>query len=133
MHLKTLPCKVAGKIDLAYAIDGLVTVVDWKSGTSSGLGEDSLQLAAYGLWAIEHFGCTPETLRVCKVHLGSGEIDFFPIDATVLAMARTRIIQDAERMAYVEPWAEAGVIEAFTPNKKEAICRLCAFKGVCYA
>ncbi len=133
MHLKTLPCKAAGKIDLAYIANGVVTIVDWKSGGSGGLGEDSLQLAAYGLWAIEHFGCSPEALRVCKVHLGSGEIDFFPINADVLHAARTRIIQDAERMATLDQWARDGVVDVFTPNKKETICRLCAFRGICYA
>jgi len=47
-----LPCRIDGKVDVAYQQNGIITIVDWKSGTDDSSGDDSLQLAAYALWAI---------------------------------------------------------------------------------
>jgi CRISPR/Cas system-associated exonuclease Cas4 (RecB family) len=132
IRLKTLPCKVIGKVDLAYEVDDRVTVVDWKSGRHDGSGEDSLQLAVYGLWAIEHFQCDVERLRVGKAYLASGNVTFFPINADILNAARIRIVQDAERMIVMEKYGRESRSDAFTPCLNPAICRMCAFRGVCY-
>src|SRR5690606_13288058 len=69
--LKTLGCKVEGQIDLAYQTDDAITIVDWKIGEEDGIGEDSLQMAVYVLWALDHFNCSPHQVRVFKAYLGS--------------------------------------------------------------
>ena len=131
LKLSGLPCKVGGRLDLAYRSDGQATIVDWKLGAGDGGGDDSLQLAVYGLWAVEHFGCQPETLRICKAYLGSGEVAEFRIDRAVLAAARARIIQDAERMAAVDRYGRDAIAAAFTPCAHPAVCGLCAFQRAC--
>lgn len=131
-HLRGLPCRATGKIDLAYRDGDDVVVIDWKLGVGDGYGEDSLQLAAYGLWAMDHFKCRSTQLKVCKVHLTSREIHTFTINDEVLAAARIRIIQDAERMAALERYGQAGTANAFTPRLVRNICRTCTFEGVCY-
>jgi ATP-dependent exoDNAse (exonuclease V) beta subunit len=125
--------RITGQIDLAYQQDGTVSLVDWKLGGDDGTGDDSLQLAAYALWAIQHFNCTPEALRVYKVHLSTGEIVSFNADANVIASARARIEQDAERMMVLQRYGEQAIAEAFTRCLEPAICRQCVFERVCYA
>jgi hypothetical protein len=130
--LRSLPCVVEGKLDLAYENDGGIAVVDWKLGASDGTGDDSLQLAVYALWAISQFGCNADKVRVSKVHLSSGETVDFKVDDKVLAAARSRIIQDAERIAILQEYGQMAIVDAFTPCGKPAVCRMCAFQKACH-
>lgn len=132
LSLDSLPCKVTGKIDLAFEDNGYVTVVDWKLGKANGIGDDSLQLAVYGLWAVEHFGCHPDRLKVCKVHLSSNDVVYFRAGEEVLHEAVLRILQDAERMAYWDEYGRNGVSEAFTPCSQLRVCRSCIYEEICY-
>ena len=131
LTISGLPCAASGQLDLAYAREGRVTIVDWKTGAGDGSGDDSLQLAVYALWAVEHFGCRPADLRVCKAHLTTGKVVEFRADDGVLADARARIAQDAERMVAVDRYGRDGVAAAFTPSPRPALCALCAYQRVC--
>jgi len=133
IRLQSLPCRVVGKIDLAYPLARGAVVVDWKSGSADSFGEDSLQLAIYGLWAIEHFGCDPTDLKVYKVFLSSREIVPFSISAALLEDAKIRVVQDAERMATLDAYGRDGIHAAFTPRLSKNICRLCEYEAICYA
>ncbi|NMC59736.1 MAG: PD-(D/E)XK nuclease family protein, partial [Candidatus Methanofastidiosa archaeon] len=130
LHTVT-PCKIDGRVDLAYKDDSTIRVVDWKLGNEDGIGDDSLQLAAYGLWAVETMKYSPESIRVCKVHFGSEAIVNFDCNSQVLSTARARIMQDAERMAFLEDYGKNACIEAFTPCAQESLCRQCAYLGIC--
>lgn len=116
LTLQGLPCQVDGKLDLAFGSGGGGVVVDWKLGGSSNGGNDSLQLAVYALWASCHFACEPEAITVCKAHLATGDIAYFSVTERVLANARARIIQDAERMSTVDkiaPMERRTLLQAF--------------------
>jgi hypothetical protein len=126
-----LPCRVEGKVDFAFRDNRGVTVVDWKMGSSDGSGDDSLQLAVYALWAVEHFACKPDDLRVCKAQLGSRDVVDFRADLPVLRAARALIAQDAERMVTLHEYGQAGVVEAFSPCLKPAVCNGCRFQRAC--
>lgn len=130
LHTVT-PCKIDGRLDLAYKDDSTTRVVDWKLGNDDGVGDDSLQLAAYGLWAVETMKAPPESIRICKVHFGSEAIVNFACNSQVLSTARARIMQDAERMAFLEYYGKNARKEAFTPCVQESICRQCAYLGIC--
>lgn len=132
MSLSGLPCKVSGKIDLAFQDGSAVNVVDWKLGQANYDGDNSLQLAVYGLWAIQHFGCQPEQLRVFTAHLSSSEINPFRADKEALQAAKLLILQDAERMAYMDQYGRDGVAEAFTPCWQPLVCHTCIYEGLCY-
>jgi hypothetical protein len=123
--------RVDGKVDLAYARDDCVTIVDWKMGPSDGSGDESLQLAVYALWALDHFGCEPSALRLAEAHLGSRDVVDFGVDGSILDAARARIVQDVVRMATVEPYGDAGTEEAFSPCLMPAICNACPFQRAC--
>lgn len=125
-------CPVNGIVDLAFRDTTGVTIVDWKSGASDTTGDESLQLAVYGMWALTHFPCTVDDLRICKIHLGSGTIVDFHIDPSIIAAARARIEQDIERLAVVHDYGQRGVADAFTPCLQPAVCHTCAFERECY-
>lgn len=131
LSLPGLACKIGGVLDLAYAEEGQVTIVDWKSGGSDGNGTESLQLAAYALWAQNYFQVAPEAIHIYKAFLREATLEEFPVTAHLLDRARVRILQDAERMAQVQPYGEAGRVEVFTPCGHIRVCRLCPFQRVC--
>jgi len=131
LRLPGFACKVDGRLDLAYPEAEGVTIVDWKSGTNDGDGTDSLQLAAYALWAKAHYQVSPAAIHIYKAFLRDAEVVAFPMTEQLLDQARVRIIQDAERMAQVQPYGERGCFEAFTPCEQKGICRLCSFQRLC--
>ncbi len=131
LSLQISGCRVRGRLDLAFSSSPGGTVVDWKLSGVSGQGDDSLQLAVYALWAAEQFGCDPLAVTVCKAHLLAEKIAYFEPRANTFANARSRILQDIERMAALDDYGRRGVIEAFTPCAKPEICKFCAFQKVC--
>ncbi len=131
LRLPEFPCKVDGRLDLAYTDADGVAIIDWKSGMSDGDGTDSLQLSAYALWARAHYQVAPEAMHISKAFLRGAEVVTFPVTEHLLDQARARIIQDAERMAQVQHYGETGRIEAFTPCEQIGICRSCPFQSTC--
>jgi|SRR5437879_414378 len=125
------PGPVSGKVDLAAPSEHGATVVDWKIGSASDGGAESLQLAMYGMWAMTEFRVSGENVRVAKAHLVSQEVVEFKADQQAFANARVRILQDFERMAILHGYGKAGEIGAFTPNPQQGVCRLCPFRGMC--
>jgi hypothetical protein len=129
-RVQGLPCKVEGQVDLAFADDASITVVDWKLGVSDGTGDDSLQLAVYALWAEQRWPGAA-SIQVYKAYLGDeGLVKWEFTDARRLA-ARARIIQDAERMATLQEYGEDGVVDAFTPCAQRGVCAQCSYVRVC--
>jgi PD-(D/E)XK nuclease superfamily len=129
--LRGFPVSVSGKIDMASRSDSGATVVDWKTGTPSEGGAESLQLATYGIWATVEFGLLPEQVSIAKAYLPTQEVVHFNASEDAFANARARILQDAERMVILHRYGKSGTMEAFTPNPQFGVCRLCQFRGVC--
>lgn len=130
-RIRDLPCRVRGRVDLVTLEDGKITIVDWKLSSEDAQTDDSLQLAAYALWARGAFNCPPEHISVFKAYLVSGSLVPFPVDARSLGVARARIIQDAERMAAMRGYGQEGVAAAFTASAQPALCRLCPYLTAC--
>jgi len=120
-----------GKVDLAFESEDRATVVDWKLGEAGGTGEESLQLGAYALWAVDAFHVPTELLRICKAHLQGCRIVDFAVTTSVLASVRARIRQDLERMELMDKYGRQGESEAFTPCAKPNVCRLCPYRAIC--
>lgn len=131
LALQVHGCRVRGRLDLAFSSIRGATVVDWKLGEPSGQGEDSLQLAVYALWAAAQFGCDPLAVAVCKAHHLSEQIAYFKPKENTFGNARSRILQDTERMAALHDYGRRGIVDAFSPCPKPEICRLCPYQGVC--
>ncbi len=131
LRLPGFPCKVDGRLDLAYTEAEGITIVDWKSGVNDGNGTDSLQLAAYALWARADSQIAPGAIHIYKAFLREAEVVAFPVTEHLLDRARARIFQDAERMAQVQHYGEAGRVKAFTPCEQMGVCRSCPFQRAC--
>jgi hypothetical protein len=131
LSLPGFPVPVTGKIDLAAVSDANATLVDWKIGGSSDGGTESLQLATYGFWATTEFRTDEQNVRIVKAYLTTGEVVQFNIDLKAFVNARVRILQDLERMVILHRYGKSALIEAFTPNPQEGVCRLCPFREVC--
>lgn len=131
LRLPTLALRIDGRLDLAYRDGGRVTVVDWKLGAADGGGEESLQLAVYALWAVDHFSVTSDHVRICKAHLTGPDVADFAVSDRTLALARIRILQDVERMQAMERYGHDGVVEAFTASAYPKVCALCPFQRIC--
>jgi hypothetical protein len=130
MRVQGLPCRVEGQVDLAFADDGEITIVDWKLGASDGAGDDSLQLAVYGLWADQRW-TDGRPVTVYKAYLGDETLVRWELTDQRRSAARARIVQDAERMAVLQGYGEDGVVEAFSPCLQPAVCGQCCFLRAC--
>ena len=131
LSLQGFPARVTGKVDLAAKATSCATVVDWKTGTASNGGAESLQLATYGIWASAEFKVTEGKLRIAKAYLLSEEIVEFKAYERAFENARVRILQDLERMVILHRYGKLGAMEAFTPNPQQGVCALCSFREVC--
>ena len=124
------PCRASGRIDLAHQDVDEVIVVDWKMGGTQG-GDDSLQLATYGMWATTHFGVGPDRVHIYKALLVDGELTSSLINERMIMRAKARIFQDAEQMAALDNYGRIGIVGAFTPCAQRAVCALCRFRKLC--
>lgn len=132
-YLKNLlPCQITGQVDLAYRVDGKIVIIDWKFGGEDNIGQDSLQLATYSLWALDEFKCSVDDISLFKAYLGSNQIKEFRLSEQNLENARVRIIQDAERMAMYHSYGMEARGDAFSPCLQQEICKLCPFQRFCY-
>jgi hypothetical protein len=124
---------IQGRIDYCVRIGHQAEVIDWKMGRSTG-DEDSLQLAVYGIWALQHFGVEPECVRVRRVFLGDAKIEEArSLTERRVLRTRARLAQDIEQMAQLHPYGAAGYAEAFSPKPKEKLCEMCKFRTMCPA
>ena len=128
--IQKLPCKVDGRVDLAYQTSQGPVVVDWKLGDGA-TGDDSLQLVAYALWACEHFRAAPSDIALYKAYIASGALTGSQLTETVVARGQGRIVQDTERMLAMDRYGRAGQAEAFSPCAQAAVCSLCPFQKAC--
>ncbi|MBE7432925.1 MAG: PD-(D/E)XK nuclease family protein [Anaerolineales bacterium] len=123
--------RIDGRIDFSYKDADKLVIIDWKSGSFDGGGEDSLQLSTYALWGVEHYSCLPEDIQVIKAFLRENELVEYSVDKKLLTIAEARISQDAERMVSLEKFGEEALVDAFTPCSQYAICKLCAYRRLC--
>jgi len=126
--------KVWVKPDLILRdLDRRVTVVDWKTGLPSATGETELQLAIYGLYAVEAHGLTPEQLSGLEVNLRSGEEHFYALDKETLEGARLYIENSADRMQALlyDPQENIALIRDFPKVDDLYLCKECRFRRAC--
>lgn len=125
-----LPCRIEGRIDLAFRTETGAQIVDWKlSGGVS--GDESLQLISYALWGHRFFDIEPTTIQLFSAQLENETVTAQILTEEILSHGRTRILQDAQLMLTLEKYGRAGIADAFTPCRQELLCSLCPFGEVC--
>ena len=130
LNIKIGRKNISGQIDLAYEDQQRTKIVDWKSGVSND-SDDSLQLFSYALLMTEKFGIAPDAIDIYKVYLESVEILSSTANKNEIMRAKSRIIQDIDRMQSLDRYGRNAIFQAFTPCEQPLICRMCPFRTVC--
>lgn len=132
ISIKDEYCSISGQIDLAYPdAPQKIVLVDWKIGKSNS-GTDNLQLQIYALWLMQQLQYTAVQIEPYQVHLASNHISSFTFQEKDLRRAKSRAIQDLERMQEIDSYGRNAISDAFTPCKQPRVCNLCPFQEICY-
>ncbi len=112
--------------------DGL-TIVDWKTGTSSSSEEVRLQLAIYGVYAVRTYGARTQQLLGVEENLRAGEDHVYPLNERVLDEARTYVEGSIRRMQALLRDRERNValVRDFPMTGELARCTGCRFRRAC--
>jgi hypothetical protein len=122
--------RARGKVDLAYHHDDGLTVVDWKTGETE-LPSRSLQLAFYGLWAVETLGQRADQVTLSYGRLSDGALVQTSLDEQGLDRGRARIMQDLDLMRALDAYGCDGIAAAFPKCGSLRVCKLCPYQEVC--
>lgn len=132
ISIKDEYCSISGQVDLAYPDDPRrMVLVDWKIGNSNS-GTDNLQLQIYVLWLVQQLQYTAAQIEPYQVHLADSHISPFTIQEKDLQRAKSRVIQDLERMQEIDRYGRNAISGAFTPCKQPRVCNLCPFQEICH-
>lgn len=121
------------KIDLAYAHDGLIHILDWKTGRFE-RGENPLQMVGYALFARQAWQAEVAALRVREVYLRQSDPEKpCLLDDEVLANGRQTIASSIQsmRVRLSDPERNLAREEAFALTTDERNCQNCNFQRIC--
>ncbi|MDZ7290664.1 MAG: PD-(D/E)XK nuclease family protein [candidate division KSB1 bacterium] len=119
-----------GQIDLVYPIDDKIVIADWKIG-AAGSAEESLQLAFYGLWAVDEYDCNLDKIKLFRVDLAEAKVRQYSFTSNSLNHVKARILQDLESMNMLHRYGVNANAKAFTPCAQPKICTLCPYQKIC--
>ncbi len=123
--------KVYAVPDLAYERDGVLEIVDWKTGKPR--EEDRLQLGIYALYAHAKWGTPFDRVRLTAAYLGAGEVKRVPVDAAWLDEVRATAAESIARLAelHYDPDVEDTDLDRWPTDGAPRACRWCRFRGIC--
>jgi hypothetical protein len=113
--------------------DDSLTIVDWKTG-SSAFGEATrLQLAIYGIYAVQTYGASPQTLLAVEENLRLGEDHVYPLKEWVLDEARKYVDSSIRKMQALQhdQARNIALIRDFPMTDNLAVCMSCRFRRAC--
>ena len=128
---------VYAKTDLLYRdADGLLNIVDWKTGSGESRGID-LQFGIYGYWAAKKLGEPIDSIRLREVRLAAGgDVRDRSIDEKSLERFYGRIEAGIARLADLLVDRDTGRNEARPPREfptidADDVCERCNFFRIC--
>jgi hypothetical protein len=130
IRVKNSLFSASGKVDLSFKRNEKIVIIDWKLGGENNVHEN-LQLAFYGLWAVQEYKCQPENIELYKVCLSSNEIFQSTFTDRNLNRAKARIIQDIEKMMLLDKYGRNANYNPFPHRYPSQLCKLCQFQGIC--
>ncbi|MFQ3548698.1 MAG: PD-(D/E)XK nuclease family protein [Armatimonadota bacterium] len=122
---------VYAKLDFASKIDGVPTIIDWKTGKHT--ETDRQQLIFYSIFAKEKWGWNPEETKLCACYLlPDMQIDEFYPSKEDIEYAKNQAKENFEEMLKLEPAPnEPANIENFPITDDLFNCRICRYQGIC--
>ncbi len=124
--------KVWVQLDCAYRRDGILHIIDWKTGKADAESTRA-QLALYAWYAHVAWAADPSAIEPSEYNLGGGEwiahhftaADFEPVRARIAAGAA------AMRALLDDPAQNRAREDRFALTDGEKTCRKCPFRRVC--
>lgn len=118
--------------DFAFREEDEIIIYDWKTGKEEA-DTHKLQLACYGLYAIQQWGVNPEKIRMVEFYLSSGKqnehhlIDFEldPIDQYIGNSIK------AMKDLLDDPKDNIASEDRFSFSESEQVCQYCNYHKVC--
>lgn len=113
--------------------DGIVEILDWKTGRATSRGPDPIQLACYALFAIERgWADSPEGVATAEVGLATGQVHRREVTAAMLDEVRGKIRASIAEMRALldDPERNLATEERF-PTRPSRGCGQCNFRRLC--
>jgi len=104
--------------------------LDWKI-SGDEIYDESLQLAFYGMWAMEENQYDPENIKLYKICLSDFRIIPFPFNFSSYNRTKARLIQDIEKMFLLDIYGKNAYYNVFSKCYPSKICEFCQYQGIC--
>ena len=113
--------------------DDSITIVDWKTGRSASSDATRLQLAIYGIYAVQSYGASPQSLLGVEENLRLGEEHVYPLKEWVLDEARKYVDNSIRKMQALlhDQARNIALIRDFPMTDNLAVCMGCRFRRAC--
>lgn len=126
--------KVYCKVDFLFVVDGIVTILDWKTGKRD-QEKGSKQLLGYSTWAAHHLNTSAEKIEAIIAYLRPAyeEAVLKPSEDNLIEFA-TRVASETEEMyAFCRDVPDNLPLdkESFPMIPKSGFCSYCNYKELC--
>ena len=126
--------KVYCKVDFLFIVDGIVTILDWKTGKRD-QEKGTKQLLGYSTWAAHHLNISAEKIEAVIAYLRPSyeEVVLKPSDDSLIEFA-TQVAWETEEMyAFCKDMAENIPLdkESFPMIPASGFCSYCNYKELC--
>lgn len=121
---------VDGKVDLAFLLNEILMVADWKTGKKE-MQDTSLQLLVYVLWAKSLSEWKFSEVIIQKAYLQENELEELAYSELHVNRARVKIIQDSSMLVEMHPFGIDAISDAFIQHVGKN-CGLCPFEKICH-
>ena len=124
--------KTYAAIDFVFKTDKEIIIYDWKTGHENP-EKDKLQLACYGLFAIQKWDIDPENVKLVDFYLSSGKKNKFYLSNLDLDQTKNYILTSIDEMEKLleDPIENITKEENFPLTENREICNYCKYKKVC--
>ena len=130
IRIKKNNFNASGKVDFSFKKDGKIYILDWKI-SGDEIYDESLQLAFYGMWAMEENQYDPENIKLYKICLSDFRIIPFPFNFSSYNRTKARLIQDIEKMFLLDIYGKNANYNVFSKCYPSKICEFCQYQGIC--
>lgn len=131
-HFQFDDVKVYVVPDFAFQDKDDIVIYDWKTGKEKG-DNHKMQLACYGLYAIQQWSVKPEQIKTVEFYLSNGKQNENRLTDFELDPVHQYIGNSIETMKDLldDPQANVANEDQFEFTENEQVCRYCNFRKVC--
>ncbi|MHA1921260.1 MAG: PD-(D/E)XK nuclease family protein [Promethearchaeota archaeon] len=126
--------KIYTAIDFAFKMDKDIIIYDWKTGNENP-EKDKLQLACYGLFAVQKWDIDPGNVKLVDFYLSAGKQNKFYLSDLDLDQIENYILTSIDKMEKLleDPKKNIAKEKIFSLTENREICNYCKYKKVCIA